>query len=108
MRSGDGEVRICVCKRICCRCGDGACNRPPANKCSSPAFSNALFTLSRGDSLVRRHCGVISIGACSRHALSDFSSLAAAVAGSRGLENVFPRLRYGGNNLICISSIAYA
>lgn len=92
MRCGDQEVRICVRKRICCRCGDGPCNRPPADKCSSPAFSNALFTLSRGASLVLRHCGVISIGGCSRHALSNFFSLLEVVAGSRSLEKCVPSL----------------
>lgn len=100
MRSGDQEVRICVRKRICCRCGDGACNRPPADKCSSPALSNARFTLSRGASLVLRHSGVISIGGCSTHALSDFYSLLELVAGSRVSRNAFPRLRYGCNDLI--------
>lgn len=92
MRPGDREVRICVRKRICRRCGDGACNRPPADKCSSPALSNALLTLSRGASLVLRHSGVVSIGGCSRHALSDFYSLLELVAGCRSLEKCVPSL----------------
>lgn len=55
-------------------------------------FSNALFTSSRGASLVLRHCGVLSIGGCRRHALSDFYSLLEVVAGSRSLEKCVPSL----------------
>lgn len=92
MRCGDQEVRICVRKRICCRCGDGACNRPPAVKCSSPAFLECSVHLESRSLSCSSACGVLSIGGCRRHALSDFYSLLEVVAGSRSLEKCVPSL----------------